>query len=361
MTLPRALGVPLGRFPTGPANAITDVAGVRVGHRTVRIDPPDSPAGEVRTGVTAIWPHEGTPWVESVYAGASVLNGHGELIGLAQIREWGLLRSPLLLTSSVSIGLVYDAATQWAFRTDPSLFRSNFLMPVVTEVSDVALSDAAAFPLTYADVAAALEAATTDAPAQGAVGAGTGTICYDLKGGIGTASRTLEAGDASWTLGALVLTNYGERVNLTIGGVDVGRRLELPIPPQTHDGSCVVVVATDAPLLPHQLERLSVRAGIGLTRSGAFVGHTSGEIAIAFSTAQRVAFAERGAIRVAAVADGFNDAFNPLFEATVECVHEAVLNSLFAAETTVGFRGATAHALPVDVVLDLLRAHGVLA
>ena len=360
MTSPRELGVPLGWFEPGPANAITDVAGVRVGHATVGAEPTDA-HGAIRTGLTAIWPHEAWPWDEGVYAGVSVANGHGELIGICQLEEWGVLRSPLLLTSSLSIGAVYDGVARWAAEQDRrAAGHGSFFMPVVTEVSDLVLSDNRAFPITREHVAEALEGASGERPAEGAVGAGTGTICYDLKAGIGTASRQVPvAGGELWTLGALVLTNYGERRNLTIGGVPVGPSIDLPIPPAHHDGSCIVVLATDAPLLPHQLRRVAARAAIGLTRSGAFVGHTSGEIAIVFSTAARVA-GKRGTTSVRAAADGFNPAFNPLFEATVEAVHEAVLNSLFAAETTVGYRDTVAHAIPVDLVAELLRERGAI-
>jgi D-aminopeptidase len=359
MTTARELGIPLGWFEPGASNAITDVAGVRVGHATVRAEAAGE-HGAICTGVTAIWPHEGWPWDEAVYAGVSVANGHGELIGICQIEEWGLLRSPLMLTSSLSIGAVYDGVARWAAAQDPrQCGHGMFFMPVVTEVSDLVLSDNRAFPITLAHVVEALEGASERPPAQGAVGAGTGTVCYDLKGGIGTASRRIPVAGGMWTLGALVLTNYGARRNLTIGGVPVGPLLDLPIPPSGHDGSCIVVLATDAPLLPHQLRRVAARAAIGLTRSGAFVGHTSGEIAIAFSTAARIA-GERHTAELHAVADGFNSDFNPLLEATVEAVHEAVLNSLFAAETTTGYRDTVAHGIPAGFVTDLLRERGVL-
>jgi D-aminopeptidase len=360
MSLPRALGIPLGWFDSGPENAITDVAGVRVGHTTIRAEADDR-HGALRTGVTAIWPHEAWPWDEGVYAGVSVANGHGELIGICQLEEWGVLRSPLMLTSSLSIGAVYDGVARWAAEQDPrQCGHGSFFMPVVTEVSDLVLSDNRAFPITLDHVVEALEGASDKPPAQGAVGAGTGTICYDLKAGIGTASRRfLAEPGVEWTIGALVLTNYGNRRNLTIGGVPVGGLIDLPIPPARHANSCIVVLATDAPLLPHQLRRVAARAVIGLTRSGAFVGHGSGEIAIAFSTAARVA-GPRHTVDLGAVADGFNPNFNPLFEASVEAVHEAVLNSLFAAETTTGYRDTVVHALPVDSVLDVLNRRGAL-
>jgi D-aminopeptidase len=352
---PRSLGIPLGRFEPGAQNAITDVAGVRVGHCTI-VDE----TVPLHTGVTAIWPRE-EPWEGAVYAGASVLNGHGELIGICQIEEYGLLRCPVMLTSSLSIGAVYDGTARWVAERDPNQSRGNFMMPIVTEVSDNVLSDNRVFPITAQHVAAALETATAERPAEGAVGAGTGTVCYDLKGGIGTASRRVVGDWGDWTVGVLVLTNFGERVNLTIGGVQVGPLLDVPLPKRADDGSCIVVVATDAPLLPHQLKRLATRGCIGLTRSGAYVGQTSGEIALAFATPTVIPLHAKGSLTVDAVADGFNIAFNPLFEATVEAAHEAVLNSMFASGTTSGRDGVTVPGLPVQQVRDLLRERGVIA
>jgi D-aminopeptidase len=353
MLTARDLPISLGGFEPGPSNAITDVAGVRVGHVTIEADAGVG-KGAVRTGVTCVWPHEAWPWEEGVFAGVNVLNGEGELIGICQIQDLGLLRSPILLTSSLSIGAVYDAAAKWAARHDDRLSRTNFFMPVVAEVSDLILSDNRAFPITADHVEDALSRASTAPPAQGSVGAGTGTIAYGLKGGIGTASRRLARGEGDWTIGALVLTNHGERRNLTIGGVNLGPLLNAPSPPKTNGGSCVVVVATDAPLLPHQLRRIAVRAGIGVTRSGAFVGHTSGEIALAFSTACRVPVEAGATIGLHAVRDSDNPAFDLLFEATVDAVHEAVLNSLLTATTTTGFAGVTAHALSVQETAAIL-------
>lgn len=361
MTSPRALGIPVGRFRPGPENSITDVPGVMVGHATVLAEAVAGKHGAIRTGVTAVWPHEGKPWEEAVYAGTAVANGHGELIGICQIREYGLLRCPVMLTSSLSIGAVYDGTARWIAERDPRFLVDNFMMPVVTEVSDLELSDNRAFPITAAHVAEALAASASARPAEGSVGAGTGTVCYDLKGGIGTSSRLLDGAWGEWRLGALVLTNYGNRPDLTIGGVQVGPHLDLPVPAPTDGGSCIVVLATDAPLLPHQLDRIAARAGVGLTRSGAFIGNTSGEIFLAFSTATRLPPDRKNPqIPIRPIADGFNPAFDQLFEATVEVTHEAVLNSMFAAETTVGFAGNTVHGLPVDQVVDLLRAHNVL-
>lgn len=357
MSLPRDLNIPLGFFEPGAGNAITDVAGVRVGQVTVT----DNKAGahsDVHTGVTCIWPHEAWPWEEAVYAGAHVLNGHGDLIGITQIEEWGVLRSPIMLCSSLYIGAAYDATVRWSQAVDERQARDNFFMPVVSEVSDAILSDNRRHPLTPAHIEEALTSASTDPPLQGGVGAGAGTVCYDVKGGIGSASRLVPNAGNEWTIGALVLTNYGPRRNLAIAGVPVGPELDLPIPPDHPDGSCVVVIATDAPLLPHQLRRISVRGGLGLSRSGGFAGHTSGELIMAFSTANRLDLGPEPTVSIEAVRDSTNDAFQDLFEATVEAVNEAVLNSLFAAKTTTGFNGTTVYALPIDETMEILARRG---
>jgi D-aminopeptidase len=358
---PRELDIPLGFFSPGNSNSITDVHAVRVGHATVRDEVAHDGRSEIHTGVTCIWPHDGWPWEQGVYAAAHVLNGHGELIGITEIQECGLLRSPILLTSSLHIGAVYDATVQWASAIDERQARSNFFMPVVTEVSDVILSDNRRFPITAAHVREALTGSSARPPTEGAVGAGAGTICYGLKGGIGSASRVVLGADKDWTIGVLVLTNYGARRNLTIAGVRVGSELDVPSEPESIDGSCIVILATDAPLLPHQLRRLALRGSIGLTRSGGFAGHTSGEITLAFSTAARVGQEGDSVITVQVVRDGSNEAtFNRLFEATVEAVNEAVLNSLFAATTATGLKGRIVHALPIDETMAILARHGAI-
>ena len=365
MPRPRDFQIPLGFFEPGAHNAITDVEGVRVGQVTVTEPGPDG-RSEIHTGVSCIWPHDGWPWERAVYAGTHVLNGNGDLIGINQMNEWGVLRSPILLTSSLAIGAVYDATAKWAAAVDEHQGRENFFMPVVSEVSDLVLSDNRRFPITARHVEAALAGASTEPPEQGAVGSGAGTICYELKGGVGSASRVLPERDGGWTVGAFVLTNYGARRNLTIAGVPVGPELDVPVPPDMPlpdfpDGSCIVVVATDAPLLPHQLRRIAQRGSLGLTRSGGFAGQSSGEITLAFSTATQLDLGPKPTVDVTALRDSSNPAFNPLFEATVEAVDEAVLNSLFEAETTTGFRGQVVERLPIEQTLEILARHRVLA
>ena len=356
----RQVGIRLGQLPAGRQNAITDVAGVRVGHTTLSRDPDDL-GRAMRTGVTAMWPHAGLPWREPVYAGTAVLNGWGEMIGITALNEWGILESPIILTSSLYIGAAYEAAVRWIAKRYPDV--EDVTMPVVTECSDDYLNDTVAFPLPAEAVEQALETATDGLPAEGCVGAGTGMVCFEFKGGIGTSSRVVTVDGEAYTVGALTLTNFGSRSELRIDGVPVGREIEDLMPPETanEEGSCIAIVATDAPMLPHQLRRLALRAGLGLARCGSFAGNTSGEIFMAFSTAQTIPYDQpRSVTRVQALADGARhiDSFNPIFRGVVEAVEEAVVNSLFAATTTVGRQGRVVHALPIDRVLSLLDKYG---
>ncbi|MFL5737927.1 MAG: P1 family peptidase [Actinomycetota bacterium] len=359
----RAFGLSIGHFPTGERNAITDVTGVRVGHATVVRDPGGDLRHAVRTGVTAVFPHEGLPWKERVYVGTHVLNGYGEMIGTYQLNEWGILHSPVVLTSSLAIGRAYDATARWMARHPEGVGD----MPVVSECDDSFLNDATSFPLAEEDVWEALDGARGGDVSEGCVGAGTGMQCFDFKGGIGTSSRVLPDDAGGFTVGALVLTNFGERHDLRVDGVPVGREIPDLMPESSPpDGSCVVVVATDAPMLPHQVRRLAVRAGLGLGRTGSVATNGSGELMIAFSTANRIpAGAEEKHMPVEALIDGPPDdvptVFTQLFAATVEAVEEAVLNALFTAETTTGVDGNTLHALPIDRTLELLEKAGRLS
>ena len=361
MTTPRAreLGVRIGHLATGPLNAITDVEGVRVGHASVIREPDGSPSA-VRTGVTAIFPHDGDPWRDRVYAGAHILNGYGEMIGINQIHEWGLLMSPIVLTSSLAIGTAYDATVRWIAARDPEAGLE--VMPVVSECDDSFLNDLLSFPLAGEDVGEALAAASGGPVVEGSVGAGVGMQCFDFKGGIGTASRITAEGH---TVGVLVLTNFGDRADLRIDGVAVGELVTDLMPVVHGEGSCVVVLGTDAPMLPHQARRLAVRGGMGLARMGSYASNGSGEQMIAFSTANRFPVsAPRGEVPVRALLDGAWEGDNPLhelFAAAVEATEEAVVNALFAAETMVGRDGNTLHAMPVDRAIDALRGAGRLA
>jgi D-aminopeptidase len=310
--------------------------------------------------VTVVFPHEGLPWFERVYAGTHVLNGYGEMIGINQVNEWGLLHSPIVLTSSLAIGRAYDATVRWRTERHAVTTSHGGDMPLVTECDDSFLNDVATFPLSDADVFEALDSATGGDVAEGCVGAGTGMQCMDFKGGIGTASRVVQG---RFAVGVLVLTNFGERELLRIDGVPVGREITDLMPEGHEEGSCIVVVATDAPMLPHQARRLAVRAALGLARCGSTGHDGSGELMIAFSTANRIPLdSADGLIDLRAVLDGASwegpGPMNDLFAATVEAVEEAVVNALFTATTTVGRDGHVLHALPLDRTLDVLARFG---
>jgi D-aminopeptidase len=305
-------------------------------------DEPDPPAGRgvARTGVTAIVPAAPDSLVSApLAAGTAVLNGAGELTGSLQIREWGVIETPVYLTATMSVGRVYDGAVAAAVAADPVVGVDQVVIPVVGECDDCWLNDARVVQVEAADAGRAL-AGASDAVAQGAVGAGTGMVCFDFKGGIGTASRVAGA-----TVGVLVLTNFGSGRQLRVDGVPVGQLLDAPARGREAAGSCIAVVATDAPLNAAQLTRVARRASLGLARTGSVAHHGSGEIFLAFSTA-------RG---VEALADA---ELNPLFAATVDATEEAVLNSLWSAESMTGREGRVVHALPHDDVLELLAAAG---
>jgi D-aminopeptidase len=359
----RDYGIEIGRFDPGAANSITDVAGVSVGHLTLSEDGISSRKA-VRTGITVVWPHAGQPWRERVFSATAIVNGYGELIGINQINEWGLLHSPVLLTSSLSIGMVYDAAARWIAEQDPVQGIEDVIMPVVTECDDSYLNDVRSFPIQASHVYQALEAARRGGPVQeGAVGAATGLQCFDFKGGIGTASRRLPADAGGYVVGALVSTNFGARPDLLLAGVPLGGEITDLMPGVHTSGSCIVVLATDAPMLPHQLRRLASRGGLGLARCGSIGANGSGELILAFSTATKV---PRGSpdntVSVRALLDGSYwhepSAFDPIFTAAIEAVEESVGNALFQAQTTVGRDGHVLNALPLDRSLEILDRHG---
>lgn len=351
----------IGSLPTGPLNAITDVTGVEVGQVTVSHgDPPGSPGeGPARTGVTAIWPGHRDIFERPVPAGTHVLAGTGEIICMTEIDELGMLASPILLTNSMQIGSVYDATARYLMARNPEIGRTTHVtMPVVGECDDSFLNDSRGMHVQQQHVFDALDSATGGPVDEGAVGSGTGMICMGFKGGIGTSSRVVEIGNDAYTVGVLVMTNYGRRRRLTIAGRHLGPELtELtpeigPAPPpegRHGEGSAIVVAATDAPLTSHQLARLAKRAAFGLVRVGSAGGNGSGELALAFSTAYTLD--EMPKYRV----DLLNNfATDELFEATVDASEEAIVNSLCMAMTTVGRDGNTVHALPLDRLAELL-------
>jgi D-aminopeptidase len=346
----RDLGISIGLLPTGPLNAITDVAPVRVGHTTVIWgDPPGGPRqGSARTGVTAIWPGDDL-LLKPVPAGYDILNGTGEVTGLQEIHELGMIRSPILLTNTMSVGMVCHATCTYQIEHDPHVIASDDVMiPVVGECNDCWLNDAYGLHVTPEHVYEALTTATTGPVAEGCVGGGTGMICFEFKGGIGTASRVVPAELGGYTIGVLVMTNFGRRERLTIAGKPVGQWLPLFTPiregVEADPGSCIVVVATDAPLTNHQLNRVAKRAGFGLVRTGSIGGNGSGEIIVSFSTAYRYP-SEGLTYSVELVND---EEINPIFAAAIEATEEAVINSLCAATTTTGVQGHVVESLPVD-------------
>ncbi|WP_406045124.1 P1 family peptidase [Micromonospora sp. NBC_00898] len=346
-------------MPSGPTGSIVDVPGVGVGHATVWRDEAGPPAGRgvARTGVTVIDPG-GNCFREPVPAGGAVLNGAGECTGLLAAAEWGLVETPIFLTSTMQLGRVFDAACEVLIEEEPAIGAEDVIIPVVAECDDSFLNDARRMQVDRADVAAALAAARASAgsgaaPAEGAVGAGTGMSCLGFKGGIGTASRVVPSGH---TVGVLAMTNFGERERLTVDGVPVGRLLP-PLPPgepaAPPAGSCIVVVLTDAPIDPAGCARLARRAGLGLARTGSTAHHASGEIFLALATGLR---APRGATPPGSPLPGRE--LDPFFAAVVEATEESVLNSLLQAPTVTGRSGNISYGLPADEVAALLRAHG---
>ena len=363
----RDLGIRIGRLEPGDHNAISDVPGVRVGHTTlVSGEGPLQPGvGPVRTGVTVVVPHEGDVWTEPAFAGAHRLNGNGELTGLEWIREAGMLTGAVALTNTHSVGVVHDALIAAGARLGRR-GADAWSLPVVGETYDGTLNDINGFHVRPEHVEAALEAAAPGPVAEGNVGGGTGMVCHEFKGGIGTASRRV--GD-EWTLGVLVQANYGRRELLRIDGVPVGAEIgrdEVPSPwdqlraiPRRagpDGGSIIAIVATDAPLLPHQCQRVAQRVSLALGRMGSYGANSSGDLFLAFATGNRGLTSDGpSAIDVRMVADTSIDA---LFEATAEATEEAIVNALLAAETMTGRDGITAHALDHDRLVEIMARYG---
>jgi D-aminopeptidase len=357
----RELGVGIGTLPTGAQNAITDVRGVRVGHETL------VEGDSVRTGVTVVYPHEGNPWDEPVFAGSHRLNGNGELTGLEWVRESGLLTSPVGLTNTHSVGVVRDAliAAETEARGNGKAFWS---LPVVGETWDGTLNDISGQHVRAEHVRAAIAAAASGPVAEGNVGGGTGMICHDFKGGIGTASRVVEE-VGGHVVGVLVQANYGRRERLRVDGVPVGVEIPVTEVPAAEDpkaapgGSIIVVVATSAPLLADQCERLAQRAGLGIGRMGGVGENSSGDIFLCFATGNRGLPAGDHAADIPltmplTMVPGQH--MTPLFDAVVEATEEAILNALCVAETMIGLDGAVAHELPAERLREVMAGHGAL-
>src|SRR5262245_22869619 len=352
----RDLGVPFEGTP-GPLNAITDVGGVEVGFTTLISGDGKLEVGKgpVRTGVTAILPR-GKASVDPVMAGWFSMNGNGEMTGTTWIKEGGFLEGPVFITNTHSVGVVRDASIAWGLKHGAQV--QPWSLPVVAETWDGTLNDINGFHVKPEHVFAALDGARGGPVDEGNVGGGTGMICYEFKCGTGTASRTLEAQAGGYTVGVLVQANHGRRAELRIAGVPLGA--EIPVTPARSGGdeelgSIIIVVATDAPLLPHQLERIARRAALGLARTGATSGNGSGDIFIAFSTANPKAASASGVASVQMVS---NDRISALFSATVQATEEAIVNALVAAETMRGIDGRTVPALSHDTLKSLLKKYG---
>ncbi len=364
----RDLGITVGTLPTGPLNAITDVTGVRVGHTTIvhGEGPLKVGQGPVRTGVTAIHPHEGSTFSARVPAAIAVLNGAGEITGRSQVDETGLLDTPILLTNTFSVGAVHQACVEWLSEREPGIGTEDFVVPVVAETFDGVLNDAAGQHVRREHVVAALNDATGGAVAEGNVGGGTGMVLFGFKGGIGTSSRRVAIGDNRYTVGVLVQGNFGIAEDLLVEGVPVGQIVEgemPPLPRRRHrtpggDGSVIVVIATDAPLADRQLGRLCRRGMLGLGRTGATARNFSGDLLLAFSNTpqnrlpRQISDPLLTSIRLA------DERIDDLFQATIEATAEAILNALTAAETMTGRDGITVPALPLDRLVDVMRDYG---
>jgi L-aminopeptidase/D-esterase-like protein len=375
----RDLGIPIGGMP-GPLDAITDVAGVEVGHTTLVSGSGKLVVGTgpVRTGVTVVHPR-GRSNADPVFAAWFTLNGNGEMTGTTWVQESGLLEGPVAITNTHSVGVVRDAIIKWEISQKNAL--QPWWLPVVAETYDGGLNDINGFHVKPEHVIAALDGAIGGVPKEGAVGGGTGMVCHGFKGGIGTASRKLPEAQGGYTVGVLVQCNYGVRRDLRIAGVPVGEEIQDlagciansdPLPPNSQrphcdqsgraadqsdeQGSIIVVVATDAPLLPHQLKRIATRVPLGIGRQGGFGGNGSGDIFIAFSTANSRAWFNDGPTTSVQMLP--NDRISPLFQATAQATEAAITNALLAAETTTGANDLRIYAMPVDRMLGVMRKYG---
>jgi D-aminopeptidase len=354
----RDLGIPFDGTP-GPLNAITDVAGVTVGQTTIIEDLADNKA--IRTGVTAILPRGMDTLQSPVFAGTFALNGNGEMTGTVWIEESGFLEGPVMLTNTHSVGAVFDATIKWRVAQDVADSSGYWWsLPTVAETWDGHLNDINGFHVDAGHVAAAIESANAGSVAEGNVGAGTGTTCYSFKCGIGTSSRVAATEDGTYIVGVLVQANHGWRHTLRIGGIPVGQRMPseragftVPTPGIQHS-SIIIVIATDAPLLPHQLKRLARRAALGLARTGGMANNSSGDIFIAFSTANEDVNQSNAGMTARTLA---NDRISPLFDATIEATEEAIINAMVAARDMTGTEGHRVEAIDHGELRAVLREH----
>jgi D-aminopeptidase len=356
----RELGIPLGRFRPGRWNALTDVAGVQVGHSTIirGAGTLKRGRGPVRTGVTAILPNERNIFEHRVVGGGFVLNGAGEVSGMTQLMEWGLVETPIFLTNTLSVGQVSDAAVEWMVEQYPGIGNEHdVLIPLVGECDDSWLNDVAGRHVKAQNVRESLETASSGPIAEGSVGGGTGMICCDFKAGIGTSSRKLPPAMGGYTVGVLVMNNFGRMGDLRVAGMPIGTLLEPlfeGVAKRTVSyGSIIAVLATDAPLNSHQLGRVSKRVGLGIGRAGSIAAHGSGEIVLAFSTANKIPRTTHKLVYHLRVL--VDQRLNPIYEAAIEATEEAILNSLCMARDMDGANGNFAPALPLAEVKDIVE------
>lgn len=348
--LPRArardIGIQIGSMTTGPYNAITDVAGVKVGHVTL------NEGDSIRTGVTAILPSDDI-WTARLFGAAHTIHGNGEATGIARINQAGWIESPILLTNTLSVGAVHDGVVRYIVKRYPD---NNIVLPIVAECYDGGLNDISGLHVTAQHAIKAIENATSGQVAEGSVGGGTGMRCYGFKAGIGTASRMLPSDRGGWTVGVLVNSNGGRRHQLRIDGVPVGKALDDAQQQPGRDGSFIIVIATDAPLTHRQLKQLAIRATHGLARTGTPSTDGSGEFIIAFSTANIFpSGTEAGTFQIQMVV---NSRLSSLFQAVIEATEEAIVNSMTMATTTTGRNSRTVHAIPLDQLRQVMKKYG---
>jgi D-aminopeptidase len=358
----RDLGIVIGTYPTGPLNAITDVAGIKVGHTTlIAGEGPLKPGvGPVRTGVTVVIPREDI-WHKKVSAGSFVLNGTGEMTGLAWVAESGFLEYPIALTNTLNVPRVANGVMNWMIKQYPEIgISDDTLTPVVAECDDGRLNDIQGRHVSEMDVVKALEGASNGPVTEGTVGAGTGMISYGFKGGIGTSSRKLPDKEGGYTIGVLVNANHGRKPELIVSGIPIGRLYDAPaaggtmVQPRQSEGSIIIVIATDAPLDGRQLSRLAKRASLGLARTGSTARHGSGDFMLAFSTANVIPhYPKEATYSLTHLADSH---LNPLITATVEATEEAIINALTMARTVIGRDNYRADAISLSRLRALVQA-----
>lgn len=361
----RDLGIKIGTMDTGPLNSITDVEGVNLGHETI-IEGEGTLVrgkGPVRTGVTVIFPHPGDTYMERVPAAIEWLNGFGECLGYGFIQEYGFLIGPIVLTNSFNVYKVADALQDWSIEQHPEVgFETDGLLCIVTECSDYYLNDIQGRHVQREHVFSAIRKSAGGKPKEGSIGAGTGMVAFDWKGGIGTSSRIVPSEGMEFTVGVLTLTNFGIHEQLIINGVPLGRELipkHAPSIQRKKEGSCIIVIATDAPLSSQQLQRLNKRSFLGMARTGGIARNGSGDLAISFSTSNRIHRDPKPTVVPRTVVHELSDdVFNSLFQATVDATEEAILNSMFLSDTMVGRDDHIVPGLPIPEVIQIMNKYG---